>query len=91
MLALNRSLLTKEYTLISIPMSLASIISMCSLHVTFFSKITPIYFTLFTNGIFRPCGVRRDPGDQWLQEKKIQEYFPHSFKYSGANVRPSLR
>jgi hypothetical protein len=38
--------------------ALASIISMCNLHVILLSKITPRYFTIFTNGIFRPFNVR---------------------------------
>jgi hypothetical protein len=48
MLAFNRSLLNSEYTLINVLMALASIISMCNLHVTFLSKITRMYFALFT-------------------------------------------
>jgi hypothetical protein len=46
-LALNRSLLNREYNLINVLKALASIISMCNLHVTFLSKITPRYFALF--------------------------------------------
>jgi hypothetical protein len=63
------ALLKKEYILIHILKSLASIISMCNLHVTFLSKITPRYFTLFTNGIFRPFSVRWDSGGRRLREK----------------------
>jgi hypothetical protein len=48
MLELNHSLLNMEYTLINVLKALASIVSMCNLHVTFLSKITPRYFTLFT-------------------------------------------
>jgi hypothetical protein len=40
-LVLNRSLLNREYILINILKVLASIISMCNLHETFLSKITP--------------------------------------------------
>jgi hypothetical protein len=40
MLALNHSLLNREYALINVLMALASIISICNLHVTFLSKIT---------------------------------------------------
>jgi hypothetical protein len=58
MLVLNRSLLNREYILIDVPKVLVSIISMCNLHVTFLSKITPRYSTLFTNGISRPFNVR---------------------------------
>jgi hypothetical protein len=54
MLALNRSLLNREYTLINVLKSLASIIFMCGLHAIFLSKITPRYVTLLTNGMFRP-------------------------------------
>jgi hypothetical protein len=43
MLMLNRSLLNREYVLINVLKALASIISMCSLHVIFLSKITPRY------------------------------------------------
>jgi hypothetical protein len=62
MLMLNRSLLNREYILINVLNALASIISMCSLHATFLSLITPVYFTLFKNGIFRPFSVRWDSG-----------------------------
>jgi hypothetical protein len=58
MLALNRSLLNREYTIIYVTNALVSIISMCNLHVTFSSKITPRYFRLFTCGLFRPGTVR---------------------------------
>jgi hypothetical protein len=51
------SLLNREYILINVVKALASIISICNLHVTFLSKITQRYFTLFTNGIFRPFNV----------------------------------
>jgi D-alanyl-lipoteichoic acid acyltransferase DltB (MBOAT superfamily) len=44
MLALNRSLLNREYTLIHVLKALASIISMCNLHVIFLSKITPRFY-----------------------------------------------
>jgi hypothetical protein len=66
MLVLNRSLLNKEYILINVLKALASIISMCNLHVTFLSEITPRYFTLFTNGMFRPFSVRWDSGGRRL-------------------------
>jgi hypothetical protein len=62
MLVLNRSLLNREYILINVLKALASIISICNLHITFLSKITPRYFTLFTNGISRPFNVRWDSG-----------------------------
>jgi hypothetical protein len=58
MLVLNRSLLNWEYIAIHVLETLASILCICNLHVTFLSKITPRYFTLFTNGIFRPFNVR---------------------------------
>jgi hypothetical protein len=41
---------------------LASIFSVCNLHVILLSKIIPRYFTLFTNGMFRPFNVRRESG-----------------------------
>jgi hypothetical protein len=49
MLTLNRSLLNREYNLMNVPKALASIVSMCNIHVILLSKITPRYFTLFTN------------------------------------------
>jgi hypothetical protein len=58
MLVLNRSHLNNEYILINVLKALASIISICNLHASFLSKITLRYFTLFTNGISRPCNVR---------------------------------
>jgi hypothetical protein len=57
MLGLNCSLLNREYNLMNVLNSLASIFSMCNLHVILSSKIR--YFTLFTNGMFRPFNVRR--------------------------------
>jgi hypothetical protein len=60
MLAFNRSLLNREYNLMNVLKALASIFSMCNLHVILLSKITPRYFTLFTNGMFRPFNVRRE-------------------------------
>jgi hypothetical protein len=47
MLALNRSLLNTEYSLMNVLKNLASI-------------VTPRYFTLFTNGMFCPFNVRRE-------------------------------
>jgi hypothetical protein len=44
MLALNRSIFSRIYILINALKALAAIISMCNLHVTFLSKITPRYF-----------------------------------------------
>jgi hypothetical protein len=55
MLALNCSLLNREYILMNVLKALASIICMCNPHVSLLSNNTPRYFTLFTNGIFRPC------------------------------------
>jgi hypothetical protein len=60
MLVLNRSILNSEYILISVLKALASISSVCNLHVTFSSKITSKYFTLSTNGMFRPFSVTWD-------------------------------
>jgi hypothetical protein len=62
MLVLSQSLLNREYTPIKVLKALDLIISICGLHVIFLSKITPRYFTLFTNGMFRPFNVRRDSG-----------------------------
>jgi hypothetical protein len=62
MLAFNRSLLKREYFLMNVRKALALFLSMCNLHVNLLSKITPRYFTLFTNGMFRPFNVRRDLG-----------------------------
>jgi hypothetical protein len=44
---INRSLSNREYILMNVLKALASIISMCNLHVILLSKITPRYFTLF--------------------------------------------
>jgi hypothetical protein len=62
MLARNRSLLNREYALINVLKTLASIISICDLYVIFLSKITPRYFTVFTNGMFCPFNVRDSGG-----------------------------
>jgi hypothetical protein len=62
MLTLNHSLLNREYNLMNVLKALASIVSICNLHVFLLSKITPRYFTLFTNGMFRPFNVRRESG-----------------------------
>jgi hypothetical protein len=62
MLALSRSLLNREYTLTNVLKALASIISICNLHVTLSSKITPRCFALFIYVIFRPFSVRQDSG-----------------------------
>jgi hypothetical protein len=61
-LVLNSSLLSRGYILMNVLKSLVSIVSMCSLHVIFLSKITLRYFTLFTNGISSPFNVRRESG-----------------------------
>jgi hypothetical protein len=53
MVALNRSLLNREKTLINVLKALASIISICNLHVILLSKITPR-----CKGMFRPLNVR---------------------------------
>jgi hypothetical protein len=62
MLALNRSLLNREYVLINALKPLASIVLMCDLHVIFLSNIASRYFTLFTHGMFHAFIVRRDSG-----------------------------
>jgi hypothetical protein len=59
MLALNLSLLNREYILMDVLKALASTICMCNLHVILLSNNTLRYFTLFTNGVFRPLNVRR--------------------------------
>jgi hypothetical protein len=61
-LVVNRLLLNREHVVINALKALASIGSMCGLLVIFLSNITPRYFTLFTNGIFRPFSVGRDSG-----------------------------
>jgi hypothetical protein len=59
MLALNHTVLNREFTLISVLKKvLASVISICNLTVNFLSKITPRYFTQFTKGMFHPFNVR---------------------------------
>jgi hypothetical protein len=62
MLALNRSLFNREYILMNVLKALASVVSMCNLNVIFLSKMTPIYFTLFKNGMFRLFNVRGESG-----------------------------
>jgi hypothetical protein len=69
MLALNRSLLKREYVLMNVLKALASIISTCNLHVIFLSKITPSYFAIFKNNIFFPFSMRRDSGGRRLRKK----------------------
>jgi hypothetical protein len=69
MLALNRSLLNREYNLMNVLKILASIFYMCNLHVILLSKITPNFLSLFTNGMFRPFNVRRVLGCLlWLEK-----------------------
>jgi hypothetical protein len=58
MLVFNRLLLNRVYVVINALKALASVISICDLHVIFLSNITPRYFTVFTNGIFRPFSVK---------------------------------
>jgi hypothetical protein len=60
MLTLNRSLLNRENNVMNVMKALTSIFCMCNLLVILLSKITPRYFTLFTNGMFRPFNVRRE-------------------------------
>jgi hypothetical protein len=68
MLAFNCSLLNREYDLMNVLKALASIFSVCNLHVILLSKVTPKYLTLFTNGMFRPFNVRRESGGLlWLE------------------------
>jgi hypothetical protein len=69
MSVLNRSLLNREYIQINVLKALASITSMCNLYVPFLSKITPRYFTLFTDGIFHPFSLRWDSGGRQMQKK----------------------
>jgi hypothetical protein len=64
MLTLNCLLLNKEYNLMNVLKALASIVSMCNLHIILLSKITPRYFTLFTEGMFLPFNVRREESVQ---------------------------
>jgi hypothetical protein len=78
MLALNRSLLNREYNLMNVLKALASIFFMCNHHVIVLSKITPRYFTLFTNGMFRAFNVRRESGVSAFGEKsRSPESYPH--------------
>jgi hypothetical protein len=62
MLALKCSLLNREYNLMNALKALALIVFICNLHVILLSKVTRRYFTLFTNGMFRPFNVRRESG-----------------------------
>jgi hypothetical protein len=40
--------------------ALALIVSTCNFHVILLSKITPRYFILFANGMFRPFYITRE-------------------------------
>jgi hypothetical protein len=71
MSVLNRSLLNREYSLINVLKALASIISICNLHVALLSKITPRYFTLFTSGMFGPFSVKWDSFGRRMREKYL--------------------
>jgi hypothetical protein len=51
MLALNRSFLNTEYILINVLKAMASIISICNLHLSFLSKNTPRYFVIYKGNI----------------------------------------
>jgi hypothetical protein len=77
MLALNRSLLKREYNLMNVLKALDSIVSICNLHVILLSKITPRYFTLFTNGMFCPFNVRRESGGLFGEKSRLAESYPH--------------
>jgi hypothetical protein len=57
MLALNRSLLNRKYSRINVLKALALIICMCNLHAILLTNNTRRYFTLLTNGIFRPFNL----------------------------------
>jgi hypothetical protein len=54
--------------------ALASIVSICNLRVILLSKITPRYFILFTNGMYRPFNVRRESGGLlwWSDESQVK-------------------
>jgi hypothetical protein len=71
MSALNRSLLNREYDLMNVRKALASIVSMSNLNIIFLSKITQRYFTLFTNGMFRPFNVRKESGGLFTSKSKL--------------------
>jgi hypothetical protein len=49
MIGLNRSLMNRKYILINVLKALASIISICSLHVILLSKITQRLINLVVN------------------------------------------
>jgi hypothetical protein len=63
MLTFKRSLSNREYILINVLKSLASVISMCSLHIILLSTITPSYFTRFAeqNAVGRVIYPRSGP------------------------------
>jgi hypothetical protein len=77
MLVLNRSLLNREYIPINVLKALASISSMCNLHVTLFSKITPRYFTLLISEMFRPLSLNRTQAVDDCQKIKSPESYSH--------------
>jgi hypothetical protein len=79
MLALNRSLLNREYILMNVLKALASIICMCNLHVILLSNNTPSHFTLFKNGIFRPFNVRRESGGLFRRVRPVSQSQSQSY------------
>jgi hypothetical protein len=56
MLVFNHSLLNRKYILIHVLKALATIISLCDLHVAIYQRLHRD-FTLFTNGMFRTLNV----------------------------------
>jgi hypothetical protein len=56
--------------------ALTEIVSMCNLHAILLSKITPRYFTLFTNGMFCTFSVRRD-AVFFGEKSRSSESYPH--------------
>jgi hypothetical protein len=56
------SLVIVLLSLLSIKFNIYSLLCKSSLHVILIPKTKPRYFTLFTNGMFRPFNVRRGSG-----------------------------
>jgi hypothetical protein len=79
MLVLNRSLMNREYILINVLKALALIISVCNLRVTFSSKITPRYFTLFTMEYFVHSVYDRTQAVDYFEKSKSPESYLNLF------------
>jgi hypothetical protein len=65
-----------QFNLMNVLKALASIVSMCNLHVILLSKIT-----LFTNGMFCPFNVRRESGAYHVLHNRTRHYTEGNYSY----------